>query len=81
VPVIEGDPGGVDCPIDGFVLGEGVPPKGIVFDTVPNAPGATPVGVVEVAGGGGGGGAQTTDESAGEPAVVCVQAGATPVAT
>jgi len=52
-----------------------------VFDTVPKAPGATPVAVVELTGGGGGGGAHTADEIAGEPAVVCVQAGAIPLAT
>jgi hypothetical protein len=47
---------------------------------VPNAPGATPVRLVELEGGGGGGGAQTGDEGAGPPAVVCVHAGAIPLA-
>jgi len=79
--VIEGEPGGGDCPMEGDALGAGVPPNGMVFDTVPNAPGATPVAVVELAGGGGGGGAHTADDIAGEPAVVCVQAGAAPLAT
>jgi len=67
--------------MEGDALGAGVPPNGMVFDTVPNAPGATPVAVVELAGGGGGGGAHTADDIAGEPAVVCVQAGAAPLAT